>query len=298
MYQLQSPAFLIAFKILLEILTNLRGLTTKLQMQTHVQSFMHTRRCTPSSILSILKNEREHSSVKFKKIFTETKELGKKLHGDSFELLKPRIVGRQAHRHNPEMSSPEDYYRITLYHDFLSHVIAELQERFLDCSTHGNGLLNLLPTSCIGQEATQKVPMELAQSVQFYKSDLPHSVMFSIEYRMWVRKWNCFDAELPVDTLKVCCHITFPNIYVLLQLALTLPITSCESERSFSQLKLIKTPHRSTMSGERLSGLALMKINRAYCELLHSSPDKLKELTKLFGQLHPRRMKLPNVFVQ
>ncbi len=50
------------------------------------------------------------------------------------------------------------------------------------------------------------------------------------------------------------------------------------------------------MSGERLSGLALMKINRAHCELLHSSPDKSPDkLKELFGQLHPRRMKLPNV---
>lgn len=76
---------MIAFKILLEILTNLRGLTTKLQMQgwrcvlrIHIQG--------GTLILSILKNE---SSVEFKKIFTETNELGKKLHGDSFELLKP-----------------------------------------------------------------------------------------------------------------------------------------------------------------------------------------------------------------
>ena len=54
--------------------------------------------------------------------------------------------------------------------------------------------------------------------------------------------------------------LQFPNLHVLLQVALTLPITSCESERSFSQLKLIKTSHRSTMTNNRLSGLALMKI--------------------------------------
>ena len=42
------------------------------------------------------------------------------------------------------------------------------------------------------------------------------------------------------------------DIFVLLKLALTLPVTTCECERSFSQLKLIKTCRRSTMTDDRL----------------------------------------------
>ena len=75
-----------------------------------------------------------------------------------------------------------------------------------------------------------------------------------------------------------------PNIHQLLTIALTLPITSCESERSFSQLKLIKTSRRSTMSAERLSGLALMKINRERCQQSHDSPEKLGRLVEMFAQ--------------
>ena len=89
--------------------------------------------------------------------------------------------------------------------------------------------------------------------------------MFPTEYRMWVWKWKQEPpSEFPstlADALQACDATTFPNIKVLLQLALTLPITSCESERSFSQLKLIKTTLRSSMRGDRLSGLSLMKIN-------------------------------------
>ena len=50
------------------------------------------------------------------------------------------------------------------------------------------------------------------------------------------------DADLDIleCVLNACDRTSLPNIYVLLQLALTLPVTSCESERSFSQLKLIK----------------------------------------------------------
>ena len=45
-----------------------------------------------------------------------------------------------------------------------------------------------------------------------------------------------------VDAFFACDRFTFPNICVLLHLALAMPIMSCESERSFSQLKLMKTP--------------------------------------------------------
>ena len=49
------------------------------------------------------------------------------------------------------------------------------------------------------------------------------------------------------------------------------------------------------MSAERLSGLALMKINREHCERLQNSASEMKELVRLFSQANPRRMKLPFV---
>ena len=88
-----------------------------------------------------------------------------------------------------------------------------------------------------------------------------------------------------------CSRIQFPNIKSLLQIALTLPVTPCECERSFSQLKLLKTTLRSTMSERRLSGLALMKIHRDYCEKLSNS-ERISELVKKFSEMHPRRMSL------
>ncbi|KAK0144204.1 Zinc finger MYM-type protein 1 [Merluccius polli] len=54
----------------------------------------------------------------------------------------------------------------------------------------------------------------------------------------------------------------YPNVWVALRIAVTIPVTVASAERSFSKLKLIKTYLRSTMSQERLNGLALMSINR------------------------------------
>jgi hypothetical protein len=53
----------------------------------------------------------------------------------------------------------------------------------------------------------------------------------------------------------------FPNLFILLKIFLTVPVSSCEAERSFSALKRILTWLRSTMSQDRLSSLTLIQMN-------------------------------------
>ena len=147
---------------------------------------------------------------------------------------------------------------------------------------------------CLGDDVG--VPEDLIKAVDLFEDDLPHPVMFTTEYGLWVRKWKerSMSHSVPdtlVGALQECSPLSYPNLSALLHIALTLLITSCESERSFSQLKLVKTARRSTMSESRLSALALMKINRDRCNKV-SSGENIKELVKIFAQLHPRRMKL------
>ena len=128
-----------------------------------------------------------------------------------------------------------------------------------------------------------------------YKDDLPHPLMMETEYNLWRVKWKSnADANPPrklVDAYKACSFLQFPNLHTPLQISLTLPITSCESERRFSQLKLVKTARCSTMTGTRLTGLAVMKIYRDFCNKL-LTPTKMQELVDSFIQLHPKRMTL------
>ena len=167
LYQTQSPSFLISFKILTQVLHILRELTMKIQMQANDVVYAYKQVC---SVVSTLQGMREDSEGEFKKIFAETTKLGQQLHGDHFEFSTPRIVGRQMHRSNPEISDPEDYFRITLYHEFLSHVVSELHSRCNDNPAHDVvlGLLYLLPSECINED---NVPKELAQAVELYIDD-------------------------------------------------------------------------------------------------------------------------------
>jgi hypothetical protein len=51
-------------------------------------------------------------------------------------------------------------------------------------------------------------------------------------------------------------------MYSFFYILLTLPVTVAASERSFSKLKLIKNYLRSSMGQTRLSGLAIISIER------------------------------------
>ena len=62
-------------------------------------------------------------------------------------------------------------------------------------------------------------------------------------------------------------HTAFPNVEAILRLFLSLMVTNCSGERSFSRLKGIKNKLRSTMSQER-SALSILCIES----------DKLKHI--------------------
>ncbi|CAB4038226.1 52 kDa repressor of the inhibitor of the kinase-like [Paramuricea clavata] len=77
------------------------------------------------------------------------------------------------------------------------------------------------------------------------------------ELDLWETSWN----DNIADTLRNCNELAFPNIYVALKILAVIPVTTCECERSVSALWRIKTWLRTTMTNERLNGLALMHID-------------------------------------
>ncbi|CAI6349596.1 unnamed protein product [Macrosiphum euphorbiae] len=76
---------------------------------------------------------------------------------------------------------------------------------------------------------------------------------------------NCDDSNIKtknaINILNNCNSDLFPNVSKLLQILVTLPVTSCEAERSFSPLKRIKTYLRNSTSESRLNGLAALNIH-------------------------------------
>lgn len=225
LYQFESSSFLISLKILLEVFSYIRVLTLKLQMEALDVSYAYSQ---VDLVISTIEGMREKSDVEFQRIFAEAVALGKKVHGEEFEITLPRINRRQTHRANVATTSPEVYYRVSLYNEFLSHVASELKERFCEKPVQIIGLLELLPSKCIQRQIEDTMPASLHEAVTFYSDDLPSPVLMATEYRMWVRKWqsSTSQSDLPkklIDLYRQCEPLAFPNIIVLLRIALTLP---------------------------------------------------------------------------
>ncbi|KAL7296104.1 hypothetical protein TKK_0010652 [Trichogramma kaykai] len=68
------------------------------------------------------------------------------------------------------------------------------------------------------------------------------------------------DEDIENSCENLANNSTFPSTEISLRIFLSLMITNCSGERSFSTLKLIKNERRSTMTQSRLNSLSLMCI--------------------------------------
>ena len=89
-------------------------------------------------------------------------------------------------------------------------------------------------------------------------------------------------------TLEQIDKGAYVNIYTILQILITIPISSASCDRSISTLQNLKTYLKSTKVQDRLHGLALMHAHREM-EL------DLEKIIDLFANLHPRRMRIENI---
>jgi len=90
------------------------------------------------------------------------------------------------------------------------------------------------------------------------------------------------EENTPIDTLNYIKRLDFfLNSSIAYRILLTIPITVAFVKRSFSKLKLIKSYLRSTMSQERLNGLAILLLENV---LLGKVEYKI-----LYVILHPEK---------
>ena len=99
------------------------------------------------------------------------------------------------------------------------------------------------------------------------------------EQLLWYKQLSSV-SEHPrnaIEAYTLCSEITLPCIKKLLQIMVTLPVTTCTSERSFSTLRRVKTYLRSTMGCQRLNGLALLNIHRDIPISTEAAIDRLAQ---------------------
>uniref|UniRef100_A0A7N0VIW6 TTF-type domain-containing protein n=1 Tax=Kalanchoe fedtschenkoi TaxID=63787 RepID=A0A7N0VIW6_KALFE len=159
--------------------------------------------------------------------------------------------------------SPEDAFRINYFLYIVDQVISSLRRRFeqyedyekifgfLFTSKKLNALDDVcLKSSCDALEVALKNSEcndvdanELYVELKLLMDLLPKKNMRAIHILQFVKHTNYF-----------------PNAIIAYKILLTIPVTVASAERSFSKLKLLKLYLRSSMSRERLNGLALVAI--------------------------------------
>ena len=107
------------------------------------------------------------------------------------------------------------------------------------------------------------------------ESFLKHDVYYDIDglnlflKLIVIKEVMQIDENTPINVLNYLKRLdSFPNAYIAYRILLTIPVMVTSAERSFSKLKLIKSYLRSTMSQERLNGLAILSIEKEMLEEL------------------------------
>ena len=210
----------------------------------------------------------------------------------SVQPSMPRIIQRQVHRNNAPAPTPEDYYRINLTTEFLNHTLAQLDSRFEDDVFVCYKGFSVIPSILLATDPIWKD--NVREFCNHYRQDIPNYAGLPAELLLWERIWkgkNDRGEDIPdsIDaTLEQIDKDAYVNIYTILQILITIPISSASCERSISTLRNLKTYLRSTMVQDRLNGLALMHAHR-------ETELDLEQIIDLFPNLHPTRMRMENI---
>ncbi|XP_043227736.1 zinc finger MYM-type protein 1-like [Amphibalanus amphitrite] len=243
-----------SFRPSLEILCVVLGVTKPLsaRLQSPNQDFLQALDSVTDAV-EVLQSLREDSE-KFHSLFDGVEEAV----GD---VPMPRWAKVASTRNN----CAREYYRINVYLAFIDTCLGQINERFRSHLSRGVRLSALLPTVCTKSRTSFE---ELRPAVDMYSRLLDcSSDQVEAEFRLWQKRWlRCEAHERPRTVLEALAEArtagSFPVIARLLHIFATLPVTTATSERSFSALKRLKTYLRSTLTEDRLNGLAMLYVHR------------------------------------
>ncbi len=201
---------------------------------------------------------------------------------------KPRTAQRQVHRANMPSDTVSQYYERAVTLPFLDHLTSQLQTRFSDRHMSQLSGFYAFPSKVVSLPEWKE---KFSSFLDVHADDLPELRYIDTELAMWEE--HCMSiVGTPPETLSALLptidKLTFPNIYVAMQILATLPVTTCTCERSISVLRRLKTYLRSTMTEKRLNALALLHVHREI------NLD-VQEVINRFAVRHPRRMKLLDI---
>lgn len=276
--------FIIGFLIIYHYLSHLAGISVKLQSSTLdiLQAYQEV-----DEVKQFYKRIRENLQQGFTKIYEQAERMGAAV---NVQPSKPRTCIHQRNRPNAQAETVEEWYRVNVAVPFIDHITVELDSQFSAIAQTSTRLLGLVPSVLCSQNE-----LDVSEAVQLYHDDLPSPELFDEEFSRWrdIHTHKAVDQrpKTCASALKECDSNLYPNISVLLRIACTLPVSSCECERNASVIRRLRNFMRAGMTESRLTSLALMHIHYQY----HVDLDTV---VQLFAELHPRRLQLRSVIFE
>ncbi|XP_045456065.1 uncharacterized protein LOC123665878 [Melitaea cinxia] len=232
------------------------------------------------SLKEFVKNIWQQSDQKLKEYEEKAKKLSTSLGTDYSDINKRRITLKFSDKSTDKVSvnCAEKFKRDTL-NVALDKMIMDLNNRSQAYETYSKKFKFLMDLQDKNQE---HIDLESVRNIiDYYPNDVDeHLVNECIQLKSYLLQsktesytscseifWLIYEKKL-VDV--------FPNCYTILKIFLTMPITSCEAERSFSRMSYIENKYRTTMSNYRLNHLSVLSIN---CDLTKDlqCDDQIKE---------------------
>ena len=168
--------------------------------------------------------------------------------------------------------NPRDKFRTASFYVIIDKLRSEMEKRMKIYQEIADRFSFLIDYD-LSEASDSKDISELRNCCQklsdIYPGDLSRDWFTEFEqFKFYIRhkfsglsKDSVSHAEIYRIIIDDNLECVFPNVETSLRIFLSLMVTNCSTERSFSQLKHIKDPNRSTMGQGRLDSLSLFKIH-------------------------------------
>ena len=222
--------------------------------------------------ISILEDYRSDSQ--WNKIWDEAKSLAE-VHNVQVEISCPRRATRTPARfqdglvlttigsHGLNDMEPKQYYKSQLYYSTLDKMLVEFNTRFSDFN---KSIMKAVQAISPNSPNFLHLPT-LKPLINHYELDEEDIHPELIQAKRLIQDYNPSSISELIDIL-LPLKAAFPVLLKLLQIALTLTVTSATCERLFSSLQRTKTYLRSTMDDSRLNNLGILSIERGLSSTL------------------------------
>ncbi|XP_040369370.1 zinc finger MYM-type protein 1-like [Rosa chinensis] len=217
------------------------------------------------------------SEMKIEAIFREKRTIRKKKHFD------------ESDNEEEVTQSALESFKVGYFYYIIDQALSSLQSRFEQFKKYEEDfgfLFKLEKLKSIDNKSLMNYCMNLEDLLKDGDAfDINGSDLFS--------ELRYLKGAIPKETKRAVGVLNYlkqmdgcyPNAWIAYRILLTIPVTVASAERSFSKLKLIKSYLRSTMSQERLNGLAMLSIEKDLVEKLEYS-----SLVETFAAKNARRV--------